>query len=285
MSLPVLLDVHDAARRIAGGARAIDCRFDVVGPGAQSARGERDHAQSHLPGAVYAHLDRDLADLSRTGEGRHPLPSAAAFAATLGRWGLRPDDAVICYDDGNGAIAARLWWLLRLAGHPAVAVLDGGFAAWRDAGLPLESGVPAFAPTTYPVRFDAAPVADAALAARAGADPSQLLLDARAAARFRGEAEPIDPVAGHVPGARNRPFADNLLGDGRFKPAEVLRAEFSALLGARTPADTVLMCGSGVTACHHLLAMAHAGLPGARVYAGSWSGWIADPARPVARGD
>jgi thiosulfate/3-mercaptopyruvate sulfurtransferase len=285
MSLPPVIDVQTAARRLAAGARAVDCRFDVVAPGVDSARGERDHALGHLPGAVYAHLDRDLADLARRGEGRHPLPSADAFAATLGRWGLRPQDAVICYDDGNGAIAARLWWLLRLAGHADVAVLDGGFAAWRAAGLPEETGVPVPAPSVHPVRFDAGAIADADDAARAAADPAQLLLDARALPRFRGEVEPIDPVAGHVPGARNRPFADNLAADGRFKPAATLREEFDAVLAGRAADAAVLMCGSGVTACHNLLAMAHAGLPGARIYAGSWSGWIGDPGRPVARGD
>jgi thiosulfate/3-mercaptopyruvate sulfurtransferase len=219
------------------------------------------------------------------GRGRHPLPSEAAFSATLSRWGIRPGDAVIAYDDGSGAMAARLWWLLRLAGHRDVAVLDGGIAAWRAAGLAQESGMPAHAASDYPVRFDRSAIAGSDEVATLAADPARLLLDARTAPRFRGEQEPIDPVAGHVPGAVNRPLQDNLGADGRFKPAGLLRAEFNAVVGQRAPRDVVLMCGSGVTACHNLLAMAHAGLDGARIYAGSWSEWIADPSRSVARGD
>lgn len=285
MDLPPIIDVHAASAAIAAGARAIDCRFDVVAPGRDSSRGEEDWRVAHLPGAVYAHLDRDLADLCVAGRGRHPLPSEAAFSATLSRWGIRPGDVVIAYDDGSGAMAARLWWLLRLAGHRAAAVLDGGIAAWRAAGLAEESTMPAHAASDYPVRFDAAAIASSDEVAALAADPARLLLDARAAPRFRGEQEPIDPVAGHVPGAVNRPLQDNLGADGHFKPAELLRAEFTAVLGPRAPRDVVLMCGSGVTACHNLLAMAHAGLDGARIYAGSWSEWICDPSRPVARGD
>jgi thiosulfate/3-mercaptopyruvate sulfurtransferase len=285
MNLPPIIDVHAAAAAIAAGARAVDCRFDVVAPGRDSARGESDWRAAHLPGAVYAHLDRDLADLSVPGRGRHPLPSEAAFSATLSRWGIRPGDAVIAYDDGNGAMAARLWWLLRLAGHRDVAVLDGGIAAWRAARLAEESGEPAPLPSVYPLRFDPAAIAGSDEVAALAADRARLLLDARAAPRFRGEQEPIDPIAGHVPGARNRPLQENLDADGRFKPGTLLRAEFAAVLGARAPRDVVLMCGSGVTACHNLLAMAHAGFDGARVYAGSWSEWITDPSRPVARGD
>ena len=282
--LPPLIDAHAAAAAIAGGARAVDCRFDVVAPGADTSRGEHDWAASHLPGAVYAHLDRDLADLSVKGRGRHPLPSETAFAASLARWGIGPDTPVVAYDDGSGAMAARLWWLLRLAGHRDVAVLDGGIAAWRAAGLPEESGAPAVAPEVHPVRFDASAIATSDQVLALASDPSQVLLDARAAPRFRGEVEPIDPVAGHVPGALNRPFQDNLGADGRFKPPAALRAEFETLLAGRGANHAVLMCGSGVTACHNLLAMAHAGLDGARIYAGSWSEWIVDPARPVARG-
>lgn len=285
MTLPPVIAPEAAAAAIAAGARAVDCRFDVVGPGGDTGRGERDWRAAHLPGAVYAHLDRDLADLSVVGRGRHPLPSDHAFAATLARWGIAPTTPVIAYDDGSGAMAARLWWLLRLAGHAEVAVLDGGIAAWRAAGLPEESAPPQSPSSAYPVRFDAAAIADSAEVATLAADPSRLLLDARAAPRYRGEVEPIDPVAGHVPGARNRPFSDNLGADGRFKAPSALRAEFDALLAGRAPRDVVLMCGSGVTACHNLLAMAHAGLDGARVYAGSWSEWIVDPSRPVARGD
>jgi thiosulfate/3-mercaptopyruvate sulfurtransferase len=282
MSISSVIGVVEAAQALAAGARAVDCRFDV---GGDTGRGERDWRASHLPGAVYAHLDRDLADLSMHGRGRHPLPSEAAFVATLSRWGIRPEDQVIAYDDGPGAMAARLWWLLRLAGHARVAVLDGGIAAWRAAGLGEESSVPNPAPSTYRVHFDAAAIADSATVDAMRMDPARLLIDARAAPRFRGEVEPIDPVAGHVPGARNRPFSENLDASGRFKPAALLRDEFAALLGTRQPTDVVLMCGSGVTACHNQLAMAHAGLAGARLYAGSWSEWIVDPARPVATGN
>jgi thiosulfate/3-mercaptopyruvate sulfurtransferase len=282
--LPPVIDARAAAAAIAAGARAVDCRFDVVAPGADTSRGERDWRASHLPGAVYAHLDRDLADLSVAGRGRHPLPSEAAFAASLARWGIAPDTPVVAYDDGSGAMAARLWWLLRLAGHADVAVLDGGIAAWRAAGLPEESGAPTIAPAAHPVRFDASAIAGSDEVLALAGDASRVLLDARAAPRFRGEVEPIDPVAGHVPGALNRPFQDNLGADGRFKPAAELRAAFEALLAGRSARGVVLMCGSGVTACHNLLAMAHAGLDGARIYAGSWSEWIVDPARPVARG-
>ncbi len=281
--LPPVIEAHAAATALAAGARAVDCRFDVVAPGGDTSRGERDWRASHVPGAVYAHLDRDLADLSVGGRGRHPLPSESALAATLARWGIGPATPVVAYDDGSGAMAARLWWLLRLAGHADAAVLDGGIAAWRAAGLPEESGAPAIAPVSHPVRFDANAIACSDEVLALVGDASRVLLDARAAPRFRGEVEPIDPVAGHVPGAVNRPFQNNLGADGRFKPATVLRAEFESLLDGRDPRRAVLMCGSGVTACHNLLAMAHAGLDGARVYAGSWSEWIVDRSRPVAR--
>jgi thiosulfate/3-mercaptopyruvate sulfurtransferase len=260
----------------------VDCRKDLADP----AKGRRDYLAGHVPGAVYAELDTDLSDLSlqSQGLGRHPLPSAAAFSAVLGRWGWRPGLQVVAYDASNGALAAaRLWWLLRLAGERAVAVLDGGFAAWQAAGLPVEAALPRRAATTVTVRFDPAQVVldHAAL----HAVPAPLLLDARAAPRYRGDSEPLDPVAGHVPGALNRPFADNLAADGHFKDAATLKAEFLAVLGGRPSAEVVHMCGSGVTACHNLLAMEHAGLAGSRLYAPSWSGWVSDRSRPVATGE
>lgn len=270
-----------AALRERGEVLILDARFDLSDAG----RGERDHATAHVPGARYAHLDRDLSDLGKPGLGRHPLPDDAAFSAALSRWGWRGDLDVVVYDDANGALAAaRAWWLLRLAGHERVAVLDGGFAAWRAAGLPLESGLATPVSSPADVRLDRAQVVgfeelESRLAAR-----SVLLLDARAAPRFRGEVEPVDPVAGHVPGAVNRPFSDNLDPAGRFKPRAELRREFEALLGGRAASDVVHMCGSGVTACHNLLAMEQAGLSGSRVFAPSWSGWIAGGTRPVARG-
>ena len=259
--------------------RILDCRFSLADP----AQGERAHAQSHLPGAVYAHLERDLSDMRSPGEGRHPWPDAAGFTATLGRWGITPGTQVVAYDDGDGAHAARAWCLLRMLGHARVAVLDGGFARWTALGLPTTAEVPAHAATRYAGTFDADRLLDAPAVQR-HLDAGGLLVDARAAARFRGDEEPIDPVAGHVPGAVNRPYACNLEG-GRFKSAAVLADEFRALLGDHAPDDAAVMCGSGVTACHHLLAMAHAGLPGGKLFTGSWSGWIADPSRPVATGD
>lgn len=257
----------------------LDCRFSLADPDA----GERAWRASHVPGARYAHVDRDLSDHGKRGQGRHPWPDADAFTARLGACGVAPTRRVVAYDDGDGAFAARLWCLLRALGHREVAVLDGGWARWNALGLPVDDAVPAPKPATYAATFDHARLLDADATQR-HLDAGGLLVDARAAERFRGEVEPIDPVAGHVPGAVNRPYAANLA-DGRFKPAAQLREEFEALLGGRAPADMVAMCGSGITACHHLLAMAHAGLPGARLFTGSWSGWISDPSRPVATGD
>jgi thiosulfate/3-mercaptopyruvate sulfurtransferase len=258
----------------------VDARHDL----ADTEKGARAYAERHLPGAVYAHLDRDLSDLRKHGLGRHPLPDAGDFAHVLARWGYTGAQQVVVYDDGSGAIAARLWWMLRLVGHRAVAVLEGGFPAWAAAGLELTRERP----------LEAAQIADLGYAfdqvvyvdelQRLLGQGGTLLLDARAAPRFRGEVEPIDPVAGHVPGARNRPYSENLDAGGRFKHADALREEFEALLGAVPPERVVHMCGSGVTACHNLLAMEHAGLAGSRVFAPSWSGWIADRARPVAQG-
>jgi thiosulfate/3-mercaptopyruvate sulfurtransferase len=259
----------------------VDCRVDLADPG----KGERDWRDGHIPGAVYASLDRDLSDLSRQplGLGRHPLPSEADFAAVLGRWGWRPGLQVVAYDAAGGALgAARLWWLMRLVGARAVAVLDGGIGAWTGAGLPLDKTLPDRAPTPVEIHYDPAQVIleHTAVTAR----PDRLLLDARAAPRYRGETEPLDRAAGHVPGARNRPFADNLAADGHFKSPEALRQEFLAVLEGHVPSQVVHSCGSGVTACHNLLAMEHAGLTGSRLYAPSWSGWVSDPSRPVATG-
>ncbi|WP_409475612.1 sulfurtransferase [Stenotrophomonas sp. Y-13] len=274
---PRLLDARATASTA---LRLVDARFSLADP--QS--GAAQYAAGHLPGAVYADLNRDLSDLSRQGHGRHPLPESDAFAATVGRWGIGPDTQVVVYDAGDGSMAAaRLWWLLRLIGHRRVAVLDGGLAAWQAAAQPLSTApaeVPALPP--YPGRFDLSQVAAAdEIAARLSQAPGWLI-DARAGERYRGEVEPLDRVAGHVPGARNRPFALNLR-DGRFRPAAELRAELEPLLGTYAPGEAVMMCGSGVTACHLLLAFEVAGLGGARVFADSWSGWSSDPSRPVAR--
>ncbi len=247
--------------------------------------GAQRYAAGHLPGAVFASLDRDLADLGREGQGRHPLPDSDLFAAKVGAWGITPQTQVVVYDAGDGSMAAaRLWWLMRLLGHARVAVLDGGVAAWGAGGHALtDERVDPIVQPAYPGKFDLRQVVGVEeIAARLKHAPGWLL-DARAAERFRGEVEPLDPVAGHVPGAVNRPFALNVL-DGRMRDARELHAELSSLIGGKAPEEVVLMCGSGVTACHLLLAMEHAGLPGARVYAGSWSGWVSDPARPVATG-
>lgn len=258
----------------------LDARFSLADPAA----GEAAWREAHIPGARYVHLDRDLSGPHAPGAGRHPWPAAEAFARTLAGLGITPAHQVVACDAGDGAFAARAWCLLRMAGHARVAVLDGGLAAWRAEGLPLDDAVPppAAPVAPYPVAFDGSRLLDAD-GVRAHLARGGLLLDARAGERFRGEVEPIDTRAGHVPGAVSRPYALNLDGGG-FKPAGLLAAEFAALPGGGDPAKTVVMCGSGVTACHHLLAMAHAGLDGAGLYTGSWSGWIEDPLRPAATG-
>lgn len=262
--------------------RVVDCRFSLGAPD----RGRADYVRGHIPGAVYAHLDADLAAPVQAGRtGRHPLPDPEILALTLGAWGIDAGTQVVAYDDGSGAIAARLWWLLRWLGHEAAAVLDGGWAAWTAAGLPTDDAE-ARPPRR---RFRASPRPELLLsadeAARWATDGRHCLLDAREAVRYRGEAEPIDPVAGHIPGALSAPYADNLGPDGRWLPAEALARRYDALLDDRGAADCAVYCGSGVTAAHDVLAMVHAGLGEPRLYAGSWSEWITDPARPVARGD
>jgi thiosulfate/3-mercaptopyruvate sulfurtransferase len=257
-----------------------DCRFDL----ANVHWGEAQFAEAHLPGAQYLHLDRDLSSAITPGSGRHPLPDPEVFAHRLGALGVDAECQVIAYDQGNGGHAARLWWLARWIGLSRVAVLDGGFAAWRAAALPVENTARLRAPRSLAahVRPDAWVTSDEVDALRTR--PGILLVDARGPERFAGRNETIDPVAGHVPGARNRPFLDNLGADGRFLPADELRRRWTTLLGTLPASGVIAMCGSGVTACHNLLALEHAGLPGARLYAGSWSEWIRDPRRPVASG-
>ena len=237
----------------------------------------------HIPHAQYVHLEHGLSDMSRTQtDGRHPLPAPEQFARTVASCGLKQDDKIVCYDQDSGAFAARTWWLLRAAGFKNVFVLDGGLAAWRAANYPLSTEItPISSEKPEALTFNAMPQIDSVALQAALADQSKVLLDARPGNRFAGRDETMDAVAGHVPGALNRPFSGNLE-NGRFKAAEALRSEFLTLLGDKTPAQAVMMCGSGVTACHNLLAMAQAGLDGAALYAPSWSGWIIDPKRPVA---
>lgn len=257
----------------------VDCRFNL----ADTETGRRAYAESHLPGARYAHLDEDLSSPITPMTGRHPLPDPVALAKKLGAWGIGNHTQVVAYDDMSGMLAAaRFWWLLRWLGHSAVAVLDGGLAAWQRAGLPLTAEQPIIKPQTFTAQPDDRLWLTTAQIQRLA--PDELLLDARGAARYRGEMEPVDPVAGHIPGAVNVPTEGHLTDEGCFRPAAELRARFLAAIGDRLPTAVVHNCGSGITACHNLLAMEVAGLSGARLYAGSWSEWIRDPQRPVATG-
>jgi thiosulfate/3-mercaptopyruvate sulfurtransferase len=258
----------------------VDCRFDLARP----ASGREGYAAGHIPGARYAHLDEDLSAKITPQSGRHPLPDAQTLSATLGRWGIDNSTQVVAYDAGNGAYAARLWWLLRWLGAEHVAVLDGGFKAWTDAGLSVTTVLPTVMATRFAPNLQNAMLLDAVAVGQRAADPSWRILDARAPERYAGAVEPLDTKAGHVPGAHNYPFAGNLGPNGRFLPAAQLKTQLEQSLGG-VPADrAIMMCGSGVTACHNLLALEVAGLKGARLYAGSWSEWIRDPARPIAAG-
>ncbi len=281
MPFTTLLSTADLAAHLDDPDWAIvDCRFDLN----DAAWGERAYADAHLPGAVYAHLDRDLSGPKTGRNGRHPLPDPEVFMERLGAWGIGPGVQVAAYDQANGMWASRLWWLLRWVGHPAVAVLDGGLAKWTAEGRPTRAGVEARAPRAFSGRLQPQLVVTAADVDRLRQDPAYRLVDARAPERYRGEAEPIDPVAGHIPGAVNHYNALNVNPDGTFLAPEALRARFLDLLGGAPPENVVAYCGSGVAAAHNLLALEIAGLPGARVYVGSWSEWCRDPARPVAVG-
>ena len=247
--------------------------------------GERAYAAGYIPGARYANLDKDLSDPQATSSGRHPLPNPGTLAEKLGQWGVDKNKQVVVYDDACGAMAARLWWLMRWLGHEAVAVLDGGLHKWQDEGKPLTTMTPNISPSHFfpEISDDMCVTADQVKAMLN--NMSGQLIDARAAKRFRGEQEPLDKVAGHVPGAVNLPYAENINIDGKFKPADILRDRYLNVLNDVKPTDVVHMCGSGVTACHNLLAMEHAGLSGSKLYAGSWSEWITDNRRPVATGE
>jgi thiosulfate/3-mercaptopyruvate sulfurtransferase len=257
----------------------VDCRFDLTRP----EWGEAAYHEGHVPGAVFAGLETALSAPATATTGRHPLPSPEAFAATLGSWGLMPQTEVVAYDQGAGVAAARLWWMLRARGHGGVRVLDGGLAGWVMAGLPVDGAIPE-RPRTRVAAVPFAGVVDAAAVQRGLADRTIRVVDARGADRFAGQNETIDPVAGHVPGARNHPYTLNLGTDGRLLGEDALRTAWRNSLAGIAPAQLVMMCGSGVSACHNLLALALQGVHGARLYAGSFSEWIRDTSRPVATG-
>ena len=285
MAYDTLIDADALAGRLGDDNwRVFDCRFDL----ADVDRGARAYAEAHIPGAFYAHLDRDLSGPITPRTGRHPLPDAGQLRDWLGRHGVGPDTQVIAYDDTGGSMAVRVWWLLRWLGHGRVSVLDGGWQTWLGRGHVCETvrpGLPGGPP--YPGEPRPSMVVEsAAIADQLGArNPALRLMDARTAERFRGEQEPIDPVAGHIPGAINLPLQGNLEPDGRFKSPEALRRRYLEAFNGHPAEDVVAMCGSGVTAGHNLLAMAIAGLPDGRLYAGSWSEWIRDPQRPIATGN
>lgn len=253
--------------------RVFDCRHDLAKPGL----GEQQYREGHIPGALFAHLDRDLSGRKTGANGRHPLPEPQDFEKWLEKTGLTPKDRAVCYDAGPGAMAARLWWMLRWIGHDNVAVLDGGFAKWTKEGRAVGTGVPVFTPFNYPIKVRKDFAADVTTVEKNLG--KSLLLDARAPARYRGEQEPIDPVAGRIAGAKNRFNMDNLSSDGTFKRASDLKQDFQTILQGRSPSEVIHYCGSGVAACHNLLAMEIAGLKGGKLYAGSWSEWSADPGR------
>lgn len=258
----------------------LDCRFTLT----ETEAGRQAYAQGHIPGARYVHLDEDLSAPKSGHNGRHPLPDIAQFAQKLGAWGIDNQTQVVVYDDSFGAIAVRMWWMLRWMGHDAVALLDGGLPKWQREKGAFTPALPQIAQKKYVPNPRSEMLADTNAVFQAMQDESALILDARAEMRFIGEIEPLDPVAGHIPGAKNLPFDDNLDMDGTLLPPDELRELYEEQLEGHAPNQVIHMCGSGVTACHNLLAMEIAGLKGGKLYAGSWSEWIADPKHPVAKG-
>lgn len=281
MAFTTLISATDLSRHLSEPDWVVlDCRHDLANPDS----GRNAYAEGHIPNAQFAHLDTDLAGdkvgADKLFRGRHPLPDRAAFIATLRRWGINDTSQVVAYDAHGGMFAARLWWMLRWVGHDAVAVLDGGLPAWLAKDLPLSVGPSPHAPGNLSGKPTLASTVNAADILNDLSDAIRTIVDARAPDRFRGENETLDPVGGHIPGAKNRFFKENLQADGHFKSSEQLRTEFNALIGSS--ANAIMQCGSGVTACHNLLALEVAGLPGAALYPGSWSEWCADPTRPIA---
>lgn len=271
MSHP-LVTTNEVAQRLHDPSLVIlDVRHDLAQP---ELWGEERYREAHLPRAQFVHIDRDLSAAKNGRNGRHPLPSPDAAAALFSRLGIDETKSVVVYDQDSGMFASRAWWMLRWLGHESVAVMDGGIAKWVREGRPVTTDVEVPAPATFTAR-EAATIADADDVVQGIQDGAQVLVDARAAERYRGEIEPLDPIAGHIPGALNRPWGTNVGADGTFKPANSLRAEYAKLLGDTPLEDVVHYCGSGVSACHNLLAMEIAGLPGTRLYPGSWSEWCA----------
>ncbi len=257
----------------------VDCRFMLSKPEA----GHKAYLARHIPGARYAHLNNDLSSPPTPGSGRHPLPDPERLAERFGLWGIGRDTQVVAYDDSFGAMAVRLWWLLRWLGHAGVALLDGGLPAWQRAGHPLTQDLPAITPARFIPQVSNDVWVTSADVEKARLQTDSLIMDARAEERFRGEVEPLDRIAGHIPGAVNVPYEDNLHISGTFLSAQELRELYLGIMNKVHPDKIIQMCGSGVTACHNILAMEHAGLLGAKLYAGSWSEWITDNRRPVVR--
>ncbi|PKM12357.1 MAG: sulfurtransferase [Gammaproteobacteria bacterium HGW-Gammaproteobacteria-3] len=280
MTYTTILSAETLARHLNDSDWVIfDCRFDL----ADTEAGAKAYRFGHIANARYAHLDRDLSSAVNDFSGRHPLPDFKLLSQKLGRWGVDNASQVIVYDDAGGAIAGRMWWLLRCLGHSRVAVLDGGIRQWLQQGYPVTTTLPTPKAAAFRAYLDKSFWLDALAVQNGLARNTLKLVDARTPVRYRGEQEPVDPVAGRVPGALNRAFQCNLDLTGQFKSAELLRGEFSSLLGTTEPQRIAHMCGSGVTACHNVLAMEIAGLKGSRLYAGSWSEWIRNKNRPVAK--
>lgn len=281
MTYTTLISTRDLARRLDDPQWVIfDCRFHIARPES----GREAYLDSHIPGAHYAHLERDLSSPVTAASGRHPLPAPVQLGRKLGRWGVDGLKQVVVYDDATGPFAARMWWLLRWLGHQAVAVLEGGLRQWCAEDLPVTPQLPVAPGGEFPVHVDSAGWVTTAFVVQNLTAQGYAVVDARAAERYAGEAEPLDAVAGHVPGALNRPYTGNLDPSGCLLPGADLRAAFRALIGDTPPSRVIHMCGSGVTACHNLLAMEAAGLGGSKLYPGSWSEWIRDPERPIAKG-
>lgn len=281
MDYTTLISPAELARHLNDPAWVVvDCRFTLT----DTEAGRRAYLQGHIPGARYAHLDDDLSSPVTATTGRHPLPDPHALARKLGAWGIDASKQVVVYDATFGSMAARLWWLLRWLGHERVALLDGGFPRWQREGHPVTAELPRVTPREFRARLNNALLANANDVELMRVEPDWRLLDARSEERFTGDVEPLDKVAGHIPGAVNLPWEDNLDFGGNYQSADELRAQYAARLAGVAPDHVVHMCGSGVTACHNVLAMEHAGLTGSKLYAGSWSEWITDPKRPVATG-